>query len=75
MGVELGLRVLSLVVLAAAVWIAWRPPGQSVAETVPNGDLPDALARWTIPRPNVPSLLNGMKRNVVTGIRTTPSDK
>jgi hypothetical protein len=51
MGIERGLRVLSLATLAAAVWIAWRPPGQRVAETAPNGDLDDALARWTIAPP------------------------
>src|SRR5688572_4475187 len=49
--IERGLRVLSLLTLAGAVWIALRPPVQRVTETASNADLDEALARWTIAPP------------------------
>ncbi|HJR64995.1 MAG TPA: hypothetical protein VJ802_01095, partial [Gemmatimonadaceae bacterium] len=48
---ERGLRTLSLLTLAAAAWIAWRPAAEREVEGVVNADLDDALARWTIGPP------------------------
>lgn len=49
--IERGLRALSLLTLAAAAWIAWRPPAEREAESAAPADLTEALPRWTIAPP------------------------
>lgn len=48
---ERGLRVLSLLTLAVAIWIAVRPPARRVPETAASAALDEALPRWTIAPP------------------------
>ena len=56
---ERGLRVLSLLTLAVAIWIAVRPPVQRVPETAASAALDEALSRWTVaPPPRIHLALN-----------------
>ncbi len=49
--IERGLRALSLLSLAVALWIAMRPPAERASETSDTAHLTEALARWTATGP------------------------